>query len=335
MSADKSKEPKPKTAILKPVYYLCGTDDLLIELEAARLTAAALKPGMEAFNYEAFDGKYATATQVLNAAYTLPAFSDRRVVVVKAAETIKAAEAAAYCDYFKDPSATTCLIFVSVGKADERAALVQAVKKAGYQKILNRMDDDRLAAWAINEANRQGKVLSEDASKLLITVTGTRLRDVKGELDKLILYVGEKTTLDEKEIEECCSDCREESGFALTDAISEKNVGKALAVFKKVSDEEPLKLLGSIARQIRLLLKLKTHPKVRISPDELAKACGIPSFFLSNYTRSAARFTEAELITAVGRLRAADTDLKTGRTPQNIVLPRLIMELCGSGGKVR
>lgn len=333
MNADKPKEIKPKTAALKPVYYLCGTDDLLIELEAAKLTAAALKPGMEAFNYEAFDGKYASAAQVLNAAYTLPAFSDMRVVAVKSADTIKAAEAAAYVEYFKDPCATTCLIFIALGKADERSALVQAAKKAGYQKILNRMGDERLAAWAVSEAKKQGKTLSETASKLLITVTGTRLRDVKGELDKLILYAGEKTALDEKDIDECCSDCREESGFALTDAISEKDVNKALAVFKKASDEEPLKLLGSIARQIRMLLKLKSHPKTRIDAKELAEACGIPLFLLSNYTNSAARFTEAELITAVNRLRAADTDLKSDRTPHNIVLPRLIMELCGGKGR--
>lgn len=329
MSANEPKSTKPKPARLKPVYYLCGTDDMLIEMEAAKLMAAALKPGMEAFNLETFDAKYATAKQVLNAAYTLPAFSDMRVVVVKAAETIKAADAAAYADYFKNPSVTTCLIFVSIGKADEKAALVKAVKEAGYQKILNQMNDERLATWAINEAKKQGKTLSEAASKQLIIVTGTRLRDVKGELDKLILYVGDKLTLDEKDIGECCSDCREESGFALTDAISEKNASKALAVFKKASDEEPLKLLGSIARQIRMLLKLKTHPNKRVNPKELASACGIPEFLISDYTKSATRFTEAELITAVSKLRAADTDMKSDRTPKNIVLPKLIIELCG------
>jgi len=259
----------------------------------------------------------------------------RQVVAVKAADAIKETEASPYVDYLKDPCATTCLIFTAVGKANDKSKLVQAAANTGYLKIMNRMNEDKLAVWAVNEAAKQGKKLSEAAAKLLITVTGTRLRDVKGELDKLMLYAGDKTTLDEKDIDECCSDCKEESGFALTDAISEKDVRRALAVFKKSADEEPLKLLGSAARQIRILLKLKALSKRRVSSNELAKACGIQPFLLSKYNLSAARFTERELITAVGRLRAADTDLKTGRAPQTIVLPRLIMELCGGGMKRR
>lgn len=336
MTADKTnkaEEGKPKAAVIKPVYYLCGTDDLLIELEAARLKAAALQPGMDAFNYEAFDGAKASAVQVLNAAYTLPAFSDRRVILVKAAEAVRAADATAYTEYIKDPCLTTCLVFVSNGKADERSALVQAAKKAGYQKILNRMKDDELARWAITEAKRQGKSLGTAASTRLITATGTRLRDVKGELDKLVLYAGDKAVIDEKDIEECSSDCREETGFALTDAIGEKDATRALAVFKKSSNEEPLKLLGSIARQVRIILKLKSLARRRMGSDDLAKACGIPPFLISGYTRSAARFTERELINAVAKLRRADTDLKTGRAPQTVVLPRLIMELCGGKGR--
>lgn len=330
---DKIKTDKPKAAAIKPVYYLCGTDDLLIELEAARLKAAALQPGMESFNYETFDAAKASAEQVLNAAYTLPAFSDRRVITVKAAEAVRAADATAYVDYIKDPCLTTCLIFVANGKADERAALVQAAKKAGYQKILNRMKDDELSRWAVTEAKKQGKTLSNAASVRLINATGTRLRDVKGELDKLILYTGDKAAIDEKDIEECSSDCREEAGFALTDAIGEKDATRALAVFKKSSNEEPLKLLGSIARQVRIILKLKSLARRRMGADDIAKACSIPPFLISGYTRSAARFTERELINAVARLRRADTDLKTGRTPQAVVLPRLIMELCGGKGR--
>lgn len=321
------------TPALKPVYYLSGTDGLRIEQEAAGIVAAALRPGLETFNYEAFDGKESTAADVLRAASTLPAFSDKRVVVVKDAGLIKAAEAASYIDYLNDPCPSTCLVFIAPGRPDKKFALVQAVIKAGYLKAIDCLSAGELPRWIAGEAKKQGKTITPAASARLVEIVGTQLRDITGELNKVILYAGENPQIEAGDVEDCCSECRQDTGFALTNAIAAKDVKTALKVLEKESNKEPLMILGSIARQIRIILKLKALLRKRVSQGGLAASAGIPPFLLDEYTKNAGRFSERELVVAVGKLRRADMDLKTGRAPESVVLPRLIMELCAGKGK--
>jgi DNA polymerase III delta subunit len=59
-------------------------------------------------------------------------------------------------------------------------------------------------------------------------------------------------------VEDAGCEVRDETAFDLADAIGRKDATAALRVFGKISGEEPIKVLGAITRQFRILLKLKT-----------------------------------------------------------------------------
>lgn len=315
---------------LKPIYYICGTDDYRIEEAVRSIRVQLLSGGFESMNYHVFEGKGIDPREILAAASTMPAFSDRRLVLVRDAGAIKAADVKEFAGYFDDPSPTTCLVFVAEGKAEKVSALYKALDKKGFVEVYDRLRDGELVAWAIKEAKRQGKAMTPAAAQKLVLIAGTRLRDVKSELDKVVLYAGDKPSIDEADVEDSGLDCREETMYALSDAIGSKDVRKALMVYGKISGEEPLKVLGSIARQIRMLLKTKALLRQGVPARELGSRLGVnyPKF-IDNYVRMSRFFTEKELCRAVAALSAADTDLKTGRMPQAAVLPGLILELCG------
>ncbi len=316
---------------LKPVYYIYGPEDYLAEEALDGIKSSALDGGFESMNYHAFDGKSAVPAEVVSAASTFPAFSGRRVVVVKNAESIKAAQEKVYCDYVKDPSPTGCLVFMSgAAKIDRSAVFFKLLDEKGYLKPCGRLRERDLLIWIKTEAKRQGKEITGTAAQKLLQIAGESLRSIKGELDKIILFVGDKPAIDDSDVEDAGLDCREETIFGLSDAIGSKDVKAALKVFGKLSGEEPVKVLGAISRQIRILLKLKALTRKGTAGPRLAGAIGVPPFHLDGYIKRSRFFTERELKKAIFALKGADTDLKSGRLAGEFILSRLIIDLCGA-----
>lgn len=314
----------------KPVYYFFGTDDYLMEDAFEKIKKEALTGGFADMNYHIYEGKSLDAGDLVSTASTMPAFAEWRLIVVKGAESIKAVQEKALIGYVKDPCPTTCLVFLSAdAKADRTSSFIKALEEKGFLKACNRLGDNELLRWIREEAARQGKKISSSAATKLLETTGNRLRDVKGELDKIILFVGDKTEIDDKDVEESGLDCREESIFGLSDAIGKKDVKTAFRVYERVSDEEPIKILGAISRQMRQLLKIKSFLRKGTPAHQLPGLVGLFPKHADDYVRRSKLFTERELVDAISKLSRADMDFKTGRVPQTVVLPRLIMELCG------
>lgn len=317
---------------LKPVYYFFGTDDYLMEDAFEKIKKEALTGGFASMNYHVYEGKTCDAGDLVSTASTMPAFAEWRLIVVKGAESIKAAQEKNLIGYVKDPSPTTCLVFLSSdSKADRNSAFIKALEEKGFLKACNRLGEGELLRWIREEAGRQGKKIAPSAAAKLLETTGNRLRDVKGELDKIVLFVGDKAEIDDKDVEESGLDCREESIFNLSDAIGKKDVKAAFRVYEKISGEEPIKVMGAVSRQVRTLLKIKSFLRKGEPASKLPSLVGLFPKHADDYVRRSRLFTERELIEAISKLAKADTDFKTGRLPGPVVLPRLIMELCGKG----
>ncbi len=316
--------------MLKPVYYIYGTDDFLVDESLSKIKKEALTGGFASMNYHSYEGKTLDAGELVSTASTMPAFAQWRLIVVKGADAIKAVQEKALAEYVRDPSPTTCLVFVtSAAKADKSSALVKALEEGGYLKACNRLSDPEILRWIREEAARQGKTIADNAARRLLETAGNRLRDIKGELDKIVLFVGEKAAIDEADVEESGLECREESIFSLSDAIGKKDLKEAFRLYEKLSDEEPLKVLGAIARQMRTLLKIKALQSKGTPAAKIPGLTGLFPKYADDYMRRSRLFSEKELKTAMTRLLAADTDLKTSRAPVGSVLPRVIIELCG------
>lgn len=321
---------------LKPVYYLYGDEDYLMEELVSQIKAEALTGGFASMNYNAYEGKTVDASDAVAAASTMPAFSDRRVVIIKGAEALKKAQDGVFADYVKKPSETTTLIFVAdTSKPDKTSELFKTASEKGYVKSMNRLSGGELAAWVKKEAKRQGKGITEGAARRLVELSAGRLRDIKGELDKIILFAGDKPEVDESDVAEAGIDLREESIFVLSDAIAARDIKKALKVYERVSGEDPLKVVGAIARQIRTILKVKVLLRKGTQAAKLASLLGIYPKYIDDYVKGSRRFTEQELKAALERLRRSDLQMKTGALPQGLIVPSLIMDLCGVAGARR
>ena len=87
-------------------------------------------------------------------------------------------------------------------------------------------------------------------------------------------------------------------------------------------------IVGAIARQIRVLYKLRALKRKGASGQVMAAEAGIPSFFLDKNLRMSERFTERELNAALKLLYKANLDLKSDVAPGSTVIVDLIIRLC-------
>ncbi len=292
------------------------------------ITTRALEGGPGEMNHHVFDAASLDPSEVVSVALTLPAFCSKRVVVVKGAESLKSPQEKIFLDYAKDPSPTTVLVFVSGASKRKDSALLRFLDKKGCVRACNRLGEQRLLEWIVKEVRSRGKTISIEAARKLLAIAGNSLRDLKGEIDKLVIFTGDEGRIDVRDVEDCGLDIKEETLFGLSDAIGAKDLAKAVKILARVDNEPPLKMLGAISRQIRVLLKLKVLMRKGVTGGSLAGLAGIPPYRLNDYIRRSRAFRESELVEAFKELYNADTELKTGRLPRNLVISKLILELC-------
>lgn len=335
---------KPQSSRAKPapaiplVCYFYGAEDLLLEEAVDALKAKALSGGLDAFNLDVFDQASFNPSKIIMAAETLPAFSDKRVVIVKDADAIKAKDIAVLGDYVKNPSPGTCLIFISkkekfdkkkAGEQDFLQDFLKVVVAKGLVKKFDVLSPEAMHEWIKKTAVSMGKSITPTAAQKLIALSSGRLRELKSELEKLALFTGEKKEIDLCDVEDAGLDCKEETAFALCDAIGAKDTAAAIKVLSKLSDEEPIMILGTLSWHIRTLFKVKLLREKRVSMNEISNATRLYGDRLNKYLAMTQLFSVDELNSAVEMLQDSDTGMKTGRLPQRLLLSQLIIELCG------
>ena len=317
-----------KKTTLKPAYYFYGTEDYLIDEALSAIKSSALAPGFESMNYSAFDRVSMDAAQAVSMAGTFPAFSGKRLIVVRHAGSLKPFEQELFSAYLKDPAPFSCLVFISDSyKMDIGATLAVLIRGKGEVRQFKHLDAAALMDWVKRQAKSLGKAISPDAATKLIELAGPGLRGVKAELEKIALFTGDKAAIDETDVEEAGLDIREETIFNLTNAIGERDVKKALGIYVKLSGEPPVKVLGAIAYEMRALIKIKSVLKKGSNAREQAGVTGVLQWKFDSYVKRSRLFSDSELKSALKKLCETDERLKTGTMPPAVAIQTLIMEL--------
>lgn len=124
---------------------------------------------------------------------------------------------------------------------------------------------DRLAQDAVMNAaldaalEPAAKQLTQDARRELLESTGFDLRTLAGNLDRLISYVGDRSTITGSDVATVVRRTRKDPIFAFTAAVAERELSTALFYMHRLLEAgaHPLQLLAALANQIRRLLVAK------------------------------------------------------------------------------
>lgn len=229
----------------KPVYWLEGEEPFFIDEVVNYAEHKILSESEASFNLTVFYGKDADWASVVNACMGYPMFGERKVVVLKEAQQMKDIEKLE--NYISKPLASTVFVVsYKEKKLDARTKFSKAVKQHGELVSTKKIYENQLPEWTQQAAASLGLSINQNALLLLVDYIGNDLSRMKNELEKISINLGQRKTITEDEIEKFVGISKEFNVFELQDAISQKNLPKAVRIiqyFQSNPKAAPLQLV--------------------------------------------------------------------------------------------
>jgi DNA polymerase-3 subunit delta len=314
---------------LQSVYVLVGAERLLVERAVDAVRAAIDAMGAPGFNVEIFDGKGLEATRIVAAARTIPMMADKRFVLVRRFDTMTPTGQNELAEYLKNPCDSACVMLVAE-KLDGRSKLAKAAKKAGVLIEAKPLRGAELREFVRGEATARGHGIASAGVEALLEAVGDDLSAIDDAMERLSLFVGPGQRIDADAVMQCVTRIRVESIWSLVDAIGLKDRRKGIAAAQSLLDdrEPPLRLLAMVARQLRIVARMREALSEGLRPRDAAKRAGAPPFKAADLTESARRFTANSLGRAFALLAETDRALKGSKRPPDVVFQSAVLALC-------
>ena len=251
-------------------------------------------------------------------------------------------------DYCKNPNPDALIVFVADHisiPADVRKIEMQDRER--YQRIrdtlgqycgiveLARVEEGEAVRWISDYCTSQAVQIEADGARELVDALGGDMMMISNELEKLILYVGEKKRITLGDVETMVLAAKQRSLYELTDAISSKDRVRALEVLDAIlssGDGEEASIghvymLAKSFRQMLIILERNVRDQ-RMLWAALWQGFRVPPFAADDIIRQARRYkSRRELTRAIRLVAKADLALRSNPVSKRMVLERLILDL--------
>jgi DNA polymerase-3 subunit delta len=323
----------------------------LIREQAAKASGKGEEP-----SWETLDASTVTAREILNRCQTGALFGGPRVLVVREVERLAAKEQDSLAKGVGALPADVTVVLVAGEGGDRRRsvrpALSRAVSKEGLVVDFPALKAADAAAWAVKRAKALGKKLEPAAARKLVDQkVGTGLGEIETELEKLVLFVGERGAIAAAHVDAVTPRTVEEDIFRLLDAVGRREPGRAAAILRSLladKREQPGRVLWMLARQIRLIWQTKlllesgwqpgkevAEETAALLPQEPAKNAlaqfGRRTWLARRTAQQAKALSWGQLYEAIRALHACDLTMKGIRgkvQDQAVALELLVVQLC-------
>jgi DNA polymerase III delta subunit len=280
----------PEKRVPKPAYLIAGDDEAKIEATLRRLRARAESEagpgGLERFGPEAGGG--APDLDALIAAIPVISLTaSRRYLLAdhlqRSAPKQLSALTAALAEL--PPDVSVVLIERPAGRerpnrarAAARKALAAAVEAAGGEVIeFAAPKAGDIPRHLAAEARKRGFELEPEAASLLAERMEGRMARLATELDRLSVWAGPEGRVTASDLAAMVADTSEEATWALADALTERDPGRALAAAERLvgQGESATGLVWQAAKRIRAAERARELLDAGRAPNEVERELGM------------------------------------------------------------
>lgn len=313
---------------LPSLIYLYGEEAFLLDETLNRLITAVVDESARDFNLMVVSGKDVDPTGLMDTARTFPVFAAQRMIVVKQAQQLTAAQLEILSHYIAEPVAECCLVFCA-DKIDKRKKFFQTFKKKGELVEFKPLYANKIPAFVRDRVRQMDKQFSEDGLELFCKRVGTNLSEIVTELNKVCSYCGDVRLIDAPDVAAVVSDARIDSVFDLTDAIGEKDLSRTLVLLERLQEEgeAPLKILAMITRHFRQLWKTRSLLEQHASQQDIARTVKINPYFVQQIVRQSKKFSLTHYPRAFELFIRLDLALKSSGAHPQALLQQMAMDL--------
>src|SRR3954471_17068790 len=297
---------------LKPVYLVCGDDDVKIDAWRSRVKQRAEDEG----GHGALEQHDATALPPDALAADLAALTfatGTRYLLIDGVETWKAAQLDPLENALADMPPETVLVLVARGKAQAR--LCKAVEKAaGEVRAYEAPNGRQLGKWTIERAAEQNLKIDAEGARTLVQLVGPRQQRLAREVERLALPAYPDGKLDSQQLAELAAGEHELQAYELADAIVAGNQRHALAVAERLTTqgETPGRLLYAVVRRLRDVHRAAELLDAGITESDAAGKLGMPPWLAKRIISAAKKAGRQALEDAICAFARLEIDLRGG-----------------------
>lgn len=318
-----------------PVYLLMGTEPYYPDLVCDEIIKYALTDSERDFNQTVFYGLDTDAGTVASECRSYPMMAERRLVVLKEAQSMKTLEDLA--TYASDPMESTVLVILMHGaSADKRRALYKNVQKKGVVLVSDALRDYEMPQWITLFYKSRGLDIEPAAAALLAEYAGTDMSRIMLETEKMQKNLPEGTVrVNAADIEKNVGISRQFSIFELTKALSYMKAEKALKIAAYIGNGPKFMLLLATAplythfyRILKYEAALLKNPAM--SKADRAKLLGVNPYFMEEYDVAARNYPIRRCMKVISLLEEYDFKGKgggSGEASQGDLLMELVSKI--------
>jgi len=315
-------------------YLLTGAEPSLLSEALSRLLESLTGPDfvpIEEHGPERPDDDIDLAP-VLDALATPPFLADRRIVVLRDAERLDAAQGARLAARVNEPLASTILVVVAGGRGLP-PVLTKAIKAHGEVIDASPGHGRARTDWVAGRLRHSHVRLDAGATKLLSEHLGEDVGRLPAILDMLEAAYGEGGRVGPGELEPFLGDTGNVPPWDLTDAIDRGDGAAAIMALHRMmqaGNRHPLQIIPGLHRHFGAMLRLD-GADVR-SADEAASLLKMSPFPARKVLEQGRRLGHDRIARAIEVIATADADLR-GRLgwPAELVMEVMVARLAQLG----
>ncbi|MBE0688454.1 MAG: DNA polymerase III subunit delta, partial [Anaerolineaceae bacterium] len=330
-----SSEKKPR------VYLFFGNDELAMHKMVQGLVDKVMDAAMGDMNITRFQ-ESPRVEDVRDAAYMIPMFGDRRLVLLtNALDWVKGSKNKDSISKLLEglPSSTALVLQLNLeierGNWKEFAPahwLRKWIKDqpAGtvFQKECSLPGIGQMPSLIMKEAKEKKGEFSPEAAQELTRAIGNDTLIASLEIDKLLTYVDYQRPVTAEDVRLLTPEVAPTSVFDMVDAIGERNISKAAQLLHRLLETEmPIPLFVMIVRQFRLLILAREVIDQSGRKPQIEKALKVHPFVAEKLEKQASLFNMNQLKEIYHRLLTTDEYMKTGQMDPKIAMEMFVSEM--------
>ena len=321
------------------IYVLQGEEPYYIDRLQQLIIDTALSEDQRDFNLTLFYGNTANVREVISACQQYPAFSERKVVVVREAQLIAKQpghknDLDLFSSYAEKPLPTTVLVICHKGGVLKSKSFSDALKenKSGIVFSSNKVREGRdLENLIVSYANSLGCNIDNKATSMLADHIGTDISRQFSELDKLAI-LSEDKNITPLLIERNVGISKDFNNFELEDALARRDAAKAFRIvdyFERNPKNNPLMPAIGVLFSFFSNALIASTAQVK-TPDAVMALVGSSSpWRVRKFIDATRMYNTRSLINIIGYLRECDTRSKGigSRQDQYALLKELVYKI--------
>ncbi len=311
------------------IYVICGKDKFLVGSECQKLLDMLLSPEERSLSLFQPEVDKVEVSEVLDELRTLPFLADKRVVLLKDAESFITANRGTLEKYFEEPSRCGVLILV-VQTWAKTTRLAKMLGEVGKVIDVGNIKQYQLGGYVSNYVTKtHSKSMNRTTAGMLVELVGDDVGRLCSEADKLAIYVDQRKSIDLADVEALIGHNRIFGAFSVIDAITDGRIDTAVERLRNMfmmDRSAEFTVVGAFSFHFRKMFRAKALLEKGVNAQQIIGQLRVfgnkDGFF-----RQVRALSLKRIGGVLCELARIDHGMKTGQTTAAVAIERLVVKL--------